>query len=123
MHTSYAKQLALGAHVWIWVVRLGNGKWWPGVIEEVAMLADQSTFQVQPTFRVRFECSSAKGLRQTTFVGISTTRARYLELRDPELKADDRPCFVPISLLHQPADPQQTPSVGGTHGDPGRGND
>ena len=117
MHTSYADQVMSGTHVWIWVVRLGKGKWWPGVVEHVTMLADQ------PTFRVRFESSSAKGSRQPTFVGVSTTRARYLELRDPDVKGDDRPRFVPISLLHQPADPERTASVGGTHGDPGRAND
>jgi len=117
MHTSYTDQLTSGAHVWIWVVRLGKGKWWPGVVEQVTILA------ATPTFQVRFECSSAKGLRQTTFVGISTTRARYLELRDPEVKGADQPRFVPISLLHQPADPEPTASVGGTDGDPGRAND
>ena len=65
MHTSYADQVISGAHVWIWVVRLGKGKWWPGVVEDVSMLANRD----QPTFRVRFECSSAKGLRQNIFRG------------------------------------------------------
>ena len=117
MHTSYADQVMSGMHVWIWVVRLGKGKWWPGAVEEVTTLAET------PTFRVRFECSSAKGSRQSTFVGVSTTRARYLELRDPEVKGADRPRFVPRSLLHQPAEPERTVSVGGMHGDSGSAND
>jgi hypothetical protein len=117
MHTSYVDQVVAGTQVWIWVVRLGKGKWWPGVVEEVTTLADT------PTFRVRFECSSAKGPRPTTFVGISSTRPRYLEVRDPEVKGADRPRFVPISLLHQPAESEEAASGGGTHGDPGRAND
>jgi hypothetical protein len=118
MHTSYADQVMSGTHVWIWVVRLGKGKWWPGVVAEVTTLADT------PAFRVRFECSSSKkNSRPSIFVGVSTTRARYLELRDAELKGADRPRFVPISLLHQPAEPERTVSVGATHGDPGRAND
>jgi len=110
-------KLVPGAGVWIWVLRLGKGKWWPGVVEQVTVLTDQ------PTFRVRFECSSAKGSRTHIFVGISTTLARYLELRDPEVKEADRPRFVPRSLFQKPAGSERTASVGGTHGDPGRAND
>jgi hypothetical protein len=117
MHASYADQLMSGAHVWIWVVRLGKGRWWPGLVEEVTTLADT------PSFRVRFECSSPQRARSYTFVGVSTTRARYLELRDPDVKGADRPRFVPISLLQQPAEPERTASVGGTHGAPRRAHD
>jgi hypothetical protein len=106
-----------GSPVWIWIVRLGKGKWWPGVVEEVTRLADT------PTFRVRFECSTAKGSRAPAFVGISTTRARYLELRDADAKEADRPRFVPASLLHQPAEPERTASVAETRADSGRANE
>lgn len=36
------------------------------------------------------------------FVGISTTRMRYVELRNPHLKGDDRPNFVPSAILAKP---------------------
>ncbi len=107
-----------GAHVWIWIVRLGKGRWWPGMVEQVTTLADM------PNFKVRFESSSPKkSSRPDTFVGISTTRARYLELRDTKVNGADRPAFVPISLLQQPAEPELTAAVGGTHDDPGPAND
>jgi len=102
MQASYADQLTSGAYVWIWVVRLARGRWWPGIVEQITKTGNITNF------KVRFECSSTKGRRPYTFVGISTTRARYLEPRDPELKETDRPRFVPVSLLQQPAESCET---------------
>jgi hypothetical protein len=117
MHTSLAYQLTSGSPVWIWLVRLAKGKWWPGVVEQVAKLHDM------PTFQVRLESfSPKKSSHAHVFVGISTTRARYLELRDPEVKGADKPRFVPVSLLQQPAEPERTAFVGGEHGVPGGAN-
>jgi hypothetical protein len=58
----------------------------------------------------RFECRSAgkNGNDGPAFVGISTTRMRYLELRAPHLKGDDRPNFVPSAILAKPEE-SETP--------------
>jgi hypothetical protein len=57
-----------------------------------------------PMIDTRFECRSAgkNGTDGPAFVGISTTRMRYLEPRDPYLKGDDRPAFVPSAILAKP---------------------
>ena len=57
-----------------------------------------------PMIDTRFECRSAgkNGIDGPVFVGISTTRMRYLELRDLHLKGDDRPAFVPSAIFHKP---------------------
>jgi len=57
-----------------------------------------------PIVNARFECRSAgrNGTDGPAFVGISTTRMRYLELRDWYLKGDDRPNFVPSAIFHKP---------------------
>ena len=37
-------------------------------------------------------------------VGLVSTRMRYVELRDPGLRAIDRPQFIPCSMLIAPED-------------------
>ena len=87
-----------GTPVWVWIVRMGKGRWWPGSVVSVAA---REPF---PIVNARFECRSAgkNGIDGPAFVGISTTRMRYLELRDPYLKGDDRPNFVPSAILVKP---------------------
>jgi hypothetical protein len=87
-----------GTPVWVWIVRMGKGRWWPGSVVSVAA---REPF---PIVNARFECRSTgkNGSDGPVFVGISTTRMRYLELRDPYLKGDDRPNFVPSAILVKP---------------------
>jgi len=60
-----------------------------------------------PIIDTRFECRSVgkNGIDGPVFVGISTTRMRYLELRDANLKGNDRPNFAPSAVF---AKPEQT---------------
>lgn len=91
-------ELGPGAPVWVWIVRVGKGRWWPGSVLSVTA---RESF---PIIDTRFECRSAgkNGVDGPAFVGISTTRMRYLELRDLEQKGDDRPNFVPIAIFAKP---------------------
>ena len=41
-------------------------------------------------------------------VGLVSTRMRYVELRDPDLKATDQPEFTPTSVLYAPEDNGRT---------------
>ena len=94
-------ELGPGTSVWVWIVRMGRGRWWPGSVVSVAA---REPF---PIVNARFECrlTGKNGSDGPAFVGISTTRMRYLELRDCYLKGDDRPNFVPSAIL---AKPEQT---------------
>jgi hypothetical protein len=63
---------------------------------------------------VRFQCDSLprKRSRAASFMGISTTQARYLERREPKRIGDDRPRYVPTSSLPigpEVSIPQQDP--------------
>ncbi|MGD1026400.1 hypothetical protein [Candidatus Binatus soli] len=91
-------ELSPGTPVWVWIVRVGKGRWWPG---SVLSIAARKPF---PIINTRFECRSAgkNGLDGPAFVGISTTRMRYLELRDIGLKSEDRPNFVPSAIFAKP---------------------
>jgi hypothetical protein len=91
-------ELSPGTSVWVWIVRVGKGRWWPGSVLSIAAL------EPFPIVDTRFECRSAgkNGLDGPAFVGISTTRMRYLELRDPHLRGDDRPSFVPSAIFAKP---------------------
>jgi hypothetical protein len=84
-------ELSSGTPVWVWIVRVGRGRWWPGSVLSITAV------EPFPMIDTRFECRSAgkNGNDGPAFVGISTTRMRYLESRDPYLKGDDRPAFVP----------------------------
>ncbi len=91
-------ELSPGTSVWVWIVRVGKGRWWPGSVLSIAAL------EPFPIVDTRFECRSAgkNGLDGPAFVGICTTRMRYLELRDPHLRGDDRPSFVPSAIFAKP---------------------
>ena len=91
-------ELGPGTSVWVWIVRVGKGRWWPGTVLSIA------ASEPFPMINTRFECRSAQknGSDGPAFVGISTTRMRYLELREPHLKGDDRPNFVPSAILAKP---------------------
>jgi hypothetical protein len=95
-------ELSPGAPVWVWIVRVGKGRWWPG---SVLSIAARKPF---PIINTRFECRSVgkNGTDGPVFVGISTTRMRYLELRDTRLKGDDRPNFAPSAVFAKPEGPE-----------------
>jgi hypothetical protein len=98
MKVHQVSELGPGALVWVWIVRVGKGRWWPGSVLSITAL------ESFPIIDTRFECRTAgkNGLDGPSFVGISTTRMRYLELRDRDLKGDDRPNFVPSAIFHKP---------------------
>lgn len=98
MELNQAGELSPGTSVWVWVVRLGKGKWWPGTVTRV------SASRPFPIIHARFECrlTGKNGADGAAFIGISTTRMRYLELRNPDLKGADQPDFVPASILARP---------------------
>ena len=95
-------ELSPGTSVWVWIVRVGKGRWWPGSVLSIAAL------EPFPIVDTRFECRSAgkNGLDGPAFVGISTTRMRYLELRDIHRKGEDRPNFVPSAVFAKPEEPE-----------------
>ncbi len=98
MEVNQACQVRPGTPVWVWIVRVGKGRWWPGSVLSVTAL------EPFPIIDTRFECRSVgrNGIDGPVFVGISTTRMRYLELRDPDLKGADRPNFVPSAIFAKP---------------------
>lgn len=91
-------ELGPSTPVWVWIVRVGKGRWWPGSVLSIAAL------EPFPIVDTRFECRSVgrNGIDGPAFVGISSTRMRYLEPRDPDLKSDDRPNFVPSAIFAKP---------------------
>jgi len=103
MQPSEVVELLLATPVWVWIVRFGKGKWWPGVVQSVTVTDGF------PHVAVRFECRAPapeRGeSRPPVFVGISTTRMRFLERRDLNMKGDDRPTYVPVPLLRVPETP------------------
>jgi hypothetical protein len=99
MEPSEVVELSAGAPVWVWIVRLGKGRWWPGAVESSRVI------EGFPHVTVRFEGRAPE--RRTShpaavFVGISSTRMRFLEHRDLGAKGADRPHHVPVSLLRVP---------------------
>jgi hypothetical protein len=91
MQVSEINGLGCGSPVWTWMVRSGEGQWWPGIVQSIGVVAGA------PSISVRFECHSLRRARSrsTTFVGISTTQIRYLERREMNGKELDRPKYVP----------------------------
>jgi hypothetical protein len=99
MEPSEVVELSAGAPVWVWIVRLGKGRWWPGTVQTSRVI------EAFPHVTVRFEGRAPERRNShaaAVFVGISTTRMRFLEYRDPGAKGDDRPHHVPVSLLRVP---------------------
>jgi hypothetical protein len=98
MHITEAYRLKPGSPVWIWIVQLAHGRWWPGIVDTVQVIHDK------PRIVVRFECRATRARLYYPMVsaGIATTAMRYLEDRDPNIKGIDEPHFVPASLLERP---------------------
>jgi hypothetical protein len=98
MEVHQISQLGPGALVWVWVVRVGKGRWWPGSVLSISAL------KPFPIVDARFECRAAgkNGIDGAAFIGITSTRMRYLEPRNPDLKGGDRPNFVPRAIFAKP---------------------
>lgn len=77
---------------------MGRGRWWPASVLSI------NAVKPYPMIAARFECRSGgkNGIDGPAFVGITTTRMRYLELRDPHLKGDDRPDSAPTAIFAKP---------------------
>src|SRR5581483_9425938 len=69
MHPGEIHTLKIGATVWIWVVRLGRGRWWPGTVEGIR------TVDYKPRVVVRFGCRQATDRENSppVMAGITTT--------------------------------------------------
>lgn len=106
MHPQESHRLKPGTPVWIWIVRLAKGRWWPGVVESLR------TFDNQLRIAVKFECLPRNGRdKAPVIVGVTTTAIRYLEPRDIDNNGIDQPRHSPVSLLERPeeveaSDPQ-----------------
>jgi hypothetical protein len=98
MEVHRINELGPGTLIWVWIGRIGKGKWWPGSVMSVTPL------DAFPIVDTRFEYRSAgrNGNDGPVSIGISTTRMRYLELRDRDLKGADRPDFVPSAIFSNP---------------------
>jgi hypothetical protein len=95
MEVHQIRELRPGTPVWVWILRVGKGRWWRGSVLSITAL------EPFPRIDTRFECRSAgkNGTDGPAFVGITTTRLRFLELRDPNLKGEDQPNFVPSTVF------------------------
>lgn len=98
MEVHQISQLGPSTLVWVWIVRVGKGRWWPGSVLSITAL------KPFPIIDTRFECRAAgkNGIDGPAFIGITSTRMRYLEPRNPDLRGDDRPNFVPRAIFAKP---------------------
>lgn len=98
MRITEAYRLKPGSPVWIWIVHLARGRWWPGIVETMQAINGR------PRIVVRFECRASRAQQYYPAVraGVTTTAMRYLEGRDPNIKGIDEPHFIPASLLERP---------------------
>jgi hypothetical protein len=98
MRITEAYKLNPGSPVWIWIVHLAQGRWWPGIVDTIQVINDK------PRIVVRFErrITTGRHYHPVVSAGIATTAMRYLKRRDPSIKAIDEPHFVPASLLERP---------------------
>jgi hypothetical protein len=98
MEPSEVDELRLGSQVWVWVVRLGDGRWWPATVKEI------DNRYGAPLVTVSFEsfARSRHSKSAPVIVGHIVAPMRRLERRDASAKGSDRPHFVPVSRLRQP---------------------
>lgn len=98
MKPAEVTQLRPAAPVWVWIVRFGKGRWWPGTIERI-----QITKGV-PSVELRFEPFRLGRHRSAPPIMVSfiTAPMRRLERRDLSANGADRPRFVPVSRLRSP---------------------
>ena len=103
MNPGDSHRLKPGTPVWVWIVRLAKGRWWPGTVEALR------TIEGQLRFAVSFECRSAtREDKAPVLVGTTTAATRYLEFRNIQSKGMDQPTKAPVSLLERPEEPVES---------------
>ena len=90
-----------GTGIWVWLTRLGKSRWWPGLVMSVDVRDALPSIRVE----IAFGLTTPKRSYRPVGAGITSTRMRFIELRDPDLNGQDKPDFVPVSLLRQPEAP------------------
>src|SRR5271155_3540992 len=101
MKPSEVRKLKRAAPVWVWVVRFGKGRWWPGTVEKIEIANGL------PLVTVRFESFSLSRhhVDPPATLGFIGAPMRRLEPRDICAKGRDRPRFEPTSRLRLPERP------------------
>jgi hypothetical protein len=103
MHPRDSHRLTPGTTVWVWVVRLARGRWWPGTVEGLR------TIEGNLRVAVRFECRLAVRKNEAPVAaGITSTAMRYVEARNVNSNGIDQPTQAPVSLLECPEEPGST---------------
>lgn len=97
MEPTHITKLKLKTPIWVWVVRMGKGGWWPGTVESISYQGRL------PLLKIRFEGQRFRdgkwnGPRE---IGTTTARMRHLVLRDPHANAIDQPRFTPTPLMEK----------------------
>jgi len=97
MEPKQIAKMRIKTPVWVWIVRMGTGRWWPGRVESIS-LQDHL-----PLLKVRFEYQTFRNDKRygPPVIGITTARMRHVELRDPDVKALDLPGCAPTPLMEK----------------------
>ena len=96
-------QLKRADPVWVWIVRLGRGRWLPGTVEAIQVTRGVHLVEVRVgSFSFRRRRSD-----RSDAVGFLAAPMRRLERRNLSADGSDRPRFVPISRLRIPERPVQ----------------
>ncbi len=103
MKPSEVNELKLGTPVWVWIVRFGKARWWPGIVEGIEMANGLPDINVRTAPRRRTD--------PPVTVGFVTEPMRRLERRDITVNGSDLPRFVPISRLRKPEIPAPAQGV------------
>jgi len=98
MEPTEAKDLELGTAVWVWIVRFGKGRWWPGTVQRVGAV------EGLPIAKVSVQ-SFSLSQHWNSLPGFASAPMRRLERRDINRRGLDRPKFVPASRLRRPETP------------------
>lgn len=94
MEPTEAKELELGTAVWVWIVRFGKGRWWPGAVQRVEAAGGL------PIVKVRLQSLLLSQHRNgpPITVGFVSAPMRRLERRDLNRRALIVPnsCRLPV---------------------------
>jgi len=91
-------QLERSTSVWVWIVRFGRGRWWPGTVHAIRVTRGVPLVEV----RVGSFSSCRRRSDRSDTVGFIAAPMRRLERRNLNAYGADRPRFVPISRLRIP---------------------
>jgi hypothetical protein len=96
-----AKELEPGTAVWVWIVRFGKGRWWPGTVQRLGAAEGLHIVKV----RLQSFLLGRHRNGPPITVGFVSVRMRRLERRDINGPSLDRPKFVPTSRLRRAETP------------------